>query len=225
MLMLTDLNELRKELEIDSDDHSEDTKLLFFIEQASEWIHQLLGREDLGYKERTEYYDGTNTPKLLLKARPVFTSPTIRVWADQSAYYGSADGAFADDTELTYGEDFCLKIDQSDGTSRCGILQRIQGSWQRQMYRQGGLLSSYVGASPGSIKVTYTAGFTPDTTPAELRLAANLLVAKMRFLFPLGMEIGSESYEERHLSYLAPHRKYLTQLIWGMIGGRRNWKW
>lgn len=223
-MLLTDIREVKGVLDIDPEDKSEDWKLLLFIEQASEWISEYLDRPGLEKKSRTEYYNGTGTQKLLLRSRPVYTSPTILVRLDESAYYGSATDSFDAETALTYGEDFALELDQEDGTSRSGILVRIGDVWPKASVRQRGFLSPFVGEGFGVVRVTYTAGYTVDTLPAIFRLACNLLVAKMRYLIPPGMEIGSESYEERSVSYVNQNRNILMSLVKPLLNGQRNWK-
>ena len=177
----------------------------------------------MSYKARTEYYNGTGGLKLLLRHRPVFTTPTIVVHLDSGAYYGSVTGSFAGTSALTYGTDFSLKIDQEDGTSRSGILIRINEFWPKPQSRQAGFLSPFLGESFGNIRITYTAGFTVDMLPAQIRAACNLLIARMRAILPVGMEIGSESYEERSLGLITQQKNYLTSLIRPMIWPYRNW--
>lgn len=225
-MLLTDLREVKKVLEIDGCDASEDARLHFFIEWASNIIEELLSRPGLSYASRTEYYGGTGSQKLLLRSRPVFTTPTIRVFLDESAFYGSASGAFdPQNTELTFGTDFCLDIDQDDGSSRSGILVRINDFWPKPSVRQGGYLSPFIGQGFGTIKVIYTAGYTVDTLPPAFRAACNLLVAKMRYIFPLGMEIVGDGYEEKSLSFAPSQIDYLKGLVKPLILPYKNWKW
>lgn len=233
MSILCDLREIKVKLEIDPNDPTEDKFLLFLGNDASKWIEELLDR-GLVYKTRTEYYRGTGTTKLNLRARPVYPFPNgsqyspITVYQDDSfsSYYGSVPGAFDSTTLLTYGVDYCLKIDDDQGVySKSGILERINDCWARPLYRYGGLLAPYQDDDNGSIKVVYTAGYTPDTLPAPLRMAAAFLVARMRAILPLGMEIGSEGYEERSVSYIQERKNYLLSLIYPMIQPYLNRKW
>ena len=115
MATISDLREIKAILDIPEGDQSEDVNLNFLIEQASNWIEEFLGRS-LFRKARTEYYNGNGSQKLLLKARPVLTSPTIEVYVDNSGYFGAASGSFnSSTTDLTYGTDFALVIDQETG--------------------------------------------------------------------------------------------------------------
>lgn len=224
-MLYTDLKNLKALLEIPAGDASEDVKFHFLIEYASRWMDELLGGRDLEYKERTEYYHGSGTQTLLLRHRPVFTTPTVQVWVDEGGYFGAPSSAFASTTALTYGTDFALRIDQPDGSSRSGLLVRLNREWPRPQLRQRGYLSPYVGDGFGNVKVTYTAGFTVDTLPVQIRLACNLLVARMRELLPLGYELASESYEERSLSKVISERQKLLALVTPILLPYRNWKW
>lgn len=233
-MIYTDIREVKRILEIEPDNHNEDTRLWFFIEQATKLIEEFVDRPGLTYAARTEYYDGTGTQKLLLTSRPVFLSPAIRVFVDQGGFWGSVSGSFqpastnngvtTQNTELIYGTDFALKT--KDGvSSRNGILVRLQAYWPKPFVRAPGLLAPFRGEGFGNIKVVYTAGYTVETLPAQFRLAANTLVAKLRYLFPLGMELGSESYEGRSIGMITQQRDYLLSLIKPMLFGFRNWHW
>lgn len=224
MAILSDLMETKRILEIDLLDTSEDSKLSFFLEYAGDIIEEYLDRRLLQL-ERTEYYDGSGTMQLRLRSRPVLTTPTIQVWEDRSGYYGSTSGGYATDTQLTYGDHFFLKIDEPDGTSRSGLLIRRNAFWPKKDARQRGFLSPYASTGYGAVKIIYTGGYTIDGMPSQIRAAANLLVARLRALFPTGMEISSESYEERHLSLVAARKDYLLALVKPMIHSFRNWSW
>ncbi len=230
-MLFTDLVEIRKILEIDPLDHSEDAKLSLLIEQCSSWIEELLNRPGFSYKQRTEFYAGTQTPMLLLKSRPVYAvvngSPAITAIVDQQGYYGSAPGSFDPSAALVYGQDFCLKIDQDDGNkSRCGILLRINNIWPRPTVRAQGYLSPFISTDPGSIKVTYYGGYTVDDLPGCVRLAMNLLVARLRLILPEGMETQSENYEERGVAIVTSEKAKLLALVAPiLIPNMRNFKW
>lgn len=229
-MLWTDLRELKAVLEIDPRNTNEDKKLGFFIEYATAWIEELLNR-DFSFKSRTQYYCGTGTQQLLLRNRPVNPTPpapysAISVVVDENGNFGQTSGAFTGPTSLplVLGTDYVLVIDEDNGTSRSGILKRINDYWNKPFVRQTGLLSPFVGEDTGSIQVTYTAGFTVDTLPSSLRLACNLLVAKMRYVFPLGIELGSENYEDRSISALMEKKDYLISLVAPLIMTHRNWR-
>ena len=224
-LPLTDLNELKTILELDPQDRTEDKKLLFLIDYAAVLLQDFLGMPNgFLYKSRTEYYGGSGTQRMTLRTRPVTASPTITVNIDEAGFYGSASGSFASTTALTYGTDFCLDIDQDDSnTSRSGILVRMNDVWPKPSYRQKGYLSPFVGQAFGTIKVVYSAGWTVDGLPANFRLAMNLLVARLRYILPIGMELSSDGYEEKSIGISAEKKDYLLGLVKPLIFARRNW--
>ena len=60
--------------------------------------------------------------------------------------------------------------------------------------------------------------------PALLRQAVLTLVVRMRYLMPVGMEIGSESYEERNITVVAEKKDYLMGIVKPMVlPYYRNW--
>lgn len=224
-MIYSNILEIKKLLSIDPDNTLYDTKLNFLNEFVSGWIEELLDR-DFTYKTRTQFYNGTGTQKLLLRNRPVFTSPAIQCWLDGNGYYGQADNAFPDSSALTYGQDFVLRVDQDNGSSRSAILIRMKGAvWHRPFVRTPGLLTPYVWNALGNIKVTYTAGWTTDTLPAGFKLGVDYLIAKLNNLFPYGQLLSSESYEERSVSYWIPQKRWLLADVWGMIGSYKNWSY
>lgn len=224
-MIYSDLRELKKVLEIDPADFSEDIKLNFILEHVSSWIEELLNRK-FTLQSRTEYYKGTGTQKLLLRARPVFTTPAIQVYQDYSGHYGAPTGSFDPVTSpMIYGTDFSLQIDQEDGSSRSAILIKHNSFWFKPTLRSNNLLSPYVGEDTGSYKIIYTAGYTVDTLPAVFRMATNLLVARLRQLLPLGTELGSESYEDRSISMVNSEKDKLLVTVKPMLMNFRNWHW
>lgn len=224
-MILADLVELKTLLDIPNGDTSQDAKLMYLVAMASNVIEEYLGRQNqLFKKSRTEYYNGTNTQKLLLRSRPTFTTPTIQVWADNSGDWGSGTDPFSSSTELVYGTDFALQIDQDDGTSRSGILVRLNTVWNRPTVRQTGYLFPFVYEGQGNIKVTYTGGYTIDSLPDGFRLATNILVMRLRALMPFGWQITSESYEERSISLNVPTED-LFSIIKPFLFSYKNWKW
>ncbi len=229
-MIMTDIRELKSQLQIDPANTQEDKNILFFIEQASNLIEEHLGR-DFTYKSRTIFRRGTGTQKLLLPHRPVYPFPTgnyaaLQVIEDTQGYYGSASGSFQPPTAppLVYGQDYALQIDQDDGSSRSAILIRINEYWHKPTVRQHGLLSPFISFDTGSYQVTYTAGFTVDNQPALMRLACNQLVAAIRYMWPLGVPLASENYEDRGISQaLGQNRDVLLGLTKVIMSSYRNW--
>jgi hypothetical protein len=230
-ILFTDLQELKTMLDIDPGDKSEDKKLWFFVEQASGLIEEICNR-DFTYKSRTQYYNGTGTQKLLLRCRPVFPNPpspfsALSVVYDSAGFFGSAPGAFTTSPttqQLTYGTDYCLWIDQDDGTSRSAILFRINDYWWKPTRRQVGYLSPFIGDDTGSYQVSYTAGYTVDSLPSIIRQCANMLIATMRNMFPWGAPIATESYEEISMGLSQERKDYLLALAKPYIANMKNLK-
>ncbi len=225
MSPISDLLELKTYLGIDPANTNQDIKLSLFLDVASQWIEEILDRP-LNFKSRTEYYAGTGTQKRLLRARPVYTDPVPQVFLDEMGFYGARSGSFGTTTQLTWGTDFVLQLLPSDeGWCRSGLLIRINNFWPKPPVRERGYLSPYVGDSFGSIKVIYTAGFLYDNLPAPLRMAVNFLVARFNYVWPLGLELNSESYEERSISIVNSEKHKLLALVTPMILPYRNWRW
>ena len=235
-MLMTDLREIKSVLEIDPSNNIEDKKLLWWIEQLSKWLEDNIFMRDLSYKIRTEFHDGTGTQTLLLKHRPVYPSSApsfasalpfqaITVNVDEGGYWGSDPlGAFQG-PNMVYGQDYALRIDQSDGSSRSAVLVRINDYWNRPQVRQVGLLTPFLSdVGTGSIQVTYTAGYTIDTLPAQVRMALDQLVAATRYLFPLGVLLASDSYEGRAISLLNERRDGLFAAAKPLVHSLRNWK-
>lgn len=239
-MLYTSLQQLKIAMEMNPDDHSDDLRLAFINTWVSSWIEELLNRPNLSYAIRTEYYPGTGTQKLCLQSRPVYPAGTQAAFplvptpidpivvTNQRGYYNEAPNAFNDppNTPLVYGQDFALMLDnQPDGSSRSGILVRIGNYWNRPWCRMQGRLSPFVGEAFGNIQVTYSGGFSYDTLPGTIQMAANLLAMKLRYLLPTGLEIGSESYEERSISVINSSKSYLLSTVRPMLYQYRNWKW
>ena len=224
-MLLNDLNELKTLMDIPLAHTAEDAKLLFLLRMASDWIAELLDRPDLSIKTRTEYYDGTGTKNLLLRCRPVHTSPEPQAFEDLGGYWATASGAFAaSTTQLTWGTDFTLRLDPGEnGVSRSGILVRIGGVWDRPQARQQGLLSPFITEGNGNVKVVYLAGYTFDSLPSTFRLALAFLVTRLRYVFPLGVELNSDSYEERSISVVISEKTKLLALVKPLLWSHRNW--
>lgn len=83
------------------------------------------------------------TERLRLLRRPV-KAVDIAVYEDVGAFMGQRSGSFDSSTLLTLGTHYVLDLDVP-GCSKSGNLIRLGGSWPQQ---------------EGSIKVTYTAGFS-----------------------------------------------------------------
>ena len=221
-MLFTDLIELKVALEIDPDDKSEDARLNIWLKAACDIIESYLGRP-LYRQERTEYYGGSGTQKLSLRATPVWAAPAPQVWVDQGGNFGAASGAFPDTKKLTYGTDFTLWLDSDDGArSDRGILIRHGGHWNKVGVRQAGLLSPFIQENPGTIKVTYTGGRYAEDLPYDLVLAAIQATARIRFMMPLGLSVTGDSYEGRSVSIQGGDRNFILGQIKHLLGRYRR---
>ena len=231
--LYSDLAEIKRLLQIDPNDHAEDFTLNLYNGWVAEIFEEILDRP-ISYQIRTVVYPGTGTQKLNLRHRPVYpiTAPAkassipftaLSVIVDDGANYGENSGAFTG-TPLTYGSDYCIRIDQDDGGSREAILYRVNDYWPRPFVRQQGSLSPFVGDDLGSVQVTSTAGYTVDTLPGTLRMAADWLITKLAYFFPLGMQLSSESYIDRSIGINENQRRYLIGSVKPMILFHKNWK-
>lgn len=219
-MLWTDLKTLKQLLEIDPNDTSQDWLLCHFNNWTTDILETLLNR-DFTQKTRTWYYQGTGTQKLILIHRPVQPS-SLEVTISDVGYFGFGD--FSGGTSLVLGVDYTIKPDRDDGWSNEAILYRINDTWPKPCYRQAGLLSPFVGPDLGSVQVVYTAGYTIDTLPQQLKMAAEMLVTKMSYYFPLGLEVTGESYIDRSISLSPEQRDYLMGAIKHFIWAYRNWK-
>lgn len=221
-MILGDLVTLKSLLEIPDCVTTEDRRLLIFLQWATEWVEELCDRK-FGYGQYTEYIDAKGTQRLLLRHRPARPSG-MQVWLDSASNFNAGDDPFPDTSLLTYGTDYILEIDDvAKNWSKRGILYRINATWARRWTRSGPYLSAFHLDNPGTVKVTYNAGYAVDEMPANVRGAVLTLVAKMRNYFPLAMEIGGEGYEDRSLSYNLTDRNYLLTSVKDMLVNHRNW--
>ncbi len=159
----------------------------------------------------TEYYDGSRDVFLHLKRYPVTAISEVK--RDLRGGFGQIPNSFGSDTILTQGEDYTLDANR-------GILTMIGSfgagaNWFARGYpvptrsnQYGrGLVANYVPASwgqvLGSVKVTYTAGFTSGNKPAELISAVAQIATHLATVNNTGgKQTSSESYIDVSESYL-----------------------
>jgi hypothetical protein len=224
-VLYNDLSEVKRLLGIDPLDTQEDTLLWLYIGTATEVIETYLNRPKLTKQARTEYVNGSGTQRLCLRHRPVYSTPTITVAYSQDSLGGSDTDAFAQSVPIVYGTDFYLEIDDFElGTSSNGILRYARGLWNKPYARTTGYLAPFVTRDTGSYRITYTGGYTVDTLPAAFRQACALLVSRMRYVFPLGLELTSENYEDRSISIQASDKDYMLSLVKPLLHTYRNWR-
>lgn len=224
-MLFNDLSEVKRLLAIDPLDTQEDTVLWLYIATATEVIETYLNRPKLSKQSRTEYVNGSGTQRLCLRHRPVYSTPTITVAYSQDSLGGTDSDAFSQSQPITYGTDFYLEVDDfENNTSSSGILRYARGIWQKPFGRQAGYLAPFVIGDTGSYRITYTAGYTVDTLPAAFRQACALLVSRMRYVFPLGLELTGENYEDRSISIQASDKDYMLSLVKPLLHTYRNWR-
>jgi len=128
----------------------------------------------------TEYYDGNGYPNLPLNQFPV--TAVDSVYLDGNGGYGQISGTFTSTQLLVQGEDFVIQYD-------LGYVQMLSSTraWPFGFGFPGGSPWGWPGLTrrgtswkgwpkiPGSIKVTYTAGYT--TIPDDLKAAVCSMAA------------------------------------------------
>ncbi len=148
--------------------------------------------------------------KLCLRQVPVRSITSV--YLNPSANGDPA--AFTSDHLLTAYEDYYLETTE-EGYSRSGIVRRTRGkAWGSAGLVQGfavgtfglvsglpgglaltgggGGLTRSVGPAPGSLKVTYAAGYL--TVPEPVALAVHLAVSRLYQIRKVGVGLGSESW-------------------------------
>lgn len=171
---------------------SQDAAIQQWLDGAEEAIWQWLGRyrapghTPFESVETTEYYDGGDREKLVLKRRPV--TAVAGVWVDRVGYYGQNPTGFPDpDTFWTLGQDYApMSLDATENNP--SILVAFAGAiptWQGQPQK----FPAWPRGS-GNIKVTYTAGYA--SLPYDLVSAICNVVAYTRAAAPRGMALESE---------------------------------
>lgn len=180
----------------------EDVRLTAWLAQVGAVMEEYLGRI-IGQNSYTEFYDGQGTENLLLKQRPIYSVQNL--WYNCAGYWGDPNlvnpgSVFQTPQDLLIeGQDYAIRRDQPDGSSRSGILYKIDDIWEPFIRRRPGILSPTVEIGYGNLMVEYTAGYA--TVPLDLTLACDMCVAYLRSWAPYGRPLSSESYEERAVTY------------------------
>lgn len=185
---LTTLDKQKTFLEIPADDTSRDAVLQLLLDEVSGLVEEFCGRA-FGTAEYTEFYSGDNTPVLVLRERPV--TAIISLWEDEDGYWGQGPDPFDAGTLLVAGENYALERDQADGSSRSGIVYRINGVWSRPFRVAAGNLSASAPHGTGNIKVRYTAGY--GAVPGTVQLATQMAVARIWRMGKFGGLVQSET--------------------------------
>jgi hypothetical protein len=142
-----------------------------------------------------EYYCGTGTRAIALRRRPVLSVTEVRY--DPKAYWGNLATSFDSTSVLAKGDDWALD------TNDTGLLVRVTGDWpeyprRREWFR----LARDLAPNFGDVKVTYTGGYDP--VPADVKLAAAMLVTRSAQLLQFGGPLESERLGEWSYTILNP---------------------
>ena len=190
-MALTTLNSVKNHLGIGSSEVTEDALLNQLIAQVDVLLKGRLGQH-VETQTVTEYYRGNGTDAFALRQIPV--QSITGLWLDATGHFGDGPDAFAAGTQLTLGTDYDLVRDRPDGSSRSGLVVRLNGIWPGRRARTRGLLATRLSAGLGNIKVTYVCGYA--TVPKDLELAANLVIGHVRQLRKHGAMVRSEAVED-----------------------------
>jgi hypothetical protein len=189
---LTTLCRVKGVLEIPESDTTKDSLLRQLITEVSGLVEEVCGRK-FGTATYTEFYSGDNSSMLVLAQRPV--TAIVNLWEDEDGYWGAGSvDAFNADHLLVSGRDYALAKDQPDGSSRSGLVYRINGTWSRPYQTAAGNLSAAAPFGTGNIKVTYTAGF--GAVPAAVELAVQTAVGRVMQSMRHGGLVSGESYSD-----------------------------
>jgi hypothetical protein len=198
-MALTTRSAVKLAMGIPTGDTSKDDLIDARILSVDAMIKKWLGRDIERVVGRTEYLSGLNSPVVRLRETPVILTG-LSVYLDPYGYAGQGVNAFADNTLLTRGSDYILRVDQTDGvTSMCGLLERIGTVWPGTVRRDRGMLTGYFAEGVGNIKVVYTGGYS--SVPADIADAANKMVTRSMNVGKSGMIATSESFEDRSVSF------------------------
>jgi hypothetical protein len=173
-------------LQLGITDSSKDTLLNQLIAQAIAHAKRETQRL-FTVEELVEFYDGTNTSKLVLRESPVVSVDEIRL--DDNGHYGQSIDSFGDETILIEGVDYAV-----NGS----IVHRINAWWPPRVVNRIGQLSNEIRHGQGNIKVTYHAGF--DGMPDDIKDACIQIIAR-RLETQTGREVASKKMDYVSVSY------------------------
>jgi hypothetical protein len=229
--MFGDLKTLKSQFGIQPGDTSEDTLIGLFMNQASAAIETWCDRQ-FSQALYTQYLLGNGLSEIDLLNRPIYPLGTtnfptpMAVYEDENGFWGSNSSSFDPTTTLlTYGTDYAMEIDQQDGSSRSGILYKINGFWTIPFTYRPGVISSFTGPGTGNIKVVYVGGYS--AVPPDIQLALFLQIAAVRNAKNYGHLLASESRGDGagSTSYSAQLRSkagILTPEVTSLLAAYRN---
>ena len=170
-----------------------DTVLQPIINETNDALARFI-RQPLDSKTYTQYYNGVPSPRIVLRQWPVTAVTTVRV-----AYISGGDPAkFDSTTDWTQYSDWVLEVDDSDDSSRQGVLRALRGYWSYQFRYPPMRLAYDLSADYRAVQVVYTAGY--EQIPQSLKSAALLIVGRL-YLMRRGLLPGSASLNGGSYSY------------------------
>lgn len=164
------------------------TQLQQAIDAASAACQRYCKRK-LEQDSYVEFYNGTGTPDIVLRQRPIASGGVTEVRYDPQGYSGQRADGFPTSSIIVAGADWMLVLDDVDDDgntiSKSGLLRRIAGGTSSPLAWHdvwGGFRGTLTARQApfwvrgyGNVKVTYTAGYA--TIPADLVQACNQLAA------------------------------------------------
>ncbi len=219
MALVNNLNGIKAILKIPLTTTTQDEQLNY-LRHVAETVVKKYCKRDLELTNYTEYRDGTGTPDLWLRQRPV--QSVAAVYMDPGGYYGDGPNAFPSTSLFRNGIDYALIRDGSNGEGNSGILKRLSGNpiassigWP-WVWRAGTLTAMIPAVwtiSIGGIKIMYSAGYDPANIPADLAHAVNQIVCYLRRTAPLGgLFLSQESLDKYSYSVAMPLLNSVPQL-------------
>lgn len=185
MAIILDLQEYRTRTGLASDT-ARDAALELILNDVNNAINLYL-RNPLEQVSRTEYIDAPATDRIVLRYWPVVTITSVKV-----AYMSNGDPSkFTSDTLWDQYTDWILEVDESDGSSRCGVLRATQGYWSVNYRRPPGRLTSRLDPDFRAVQIVYVAGYL--AIPSSLKTAAQIMTSRIFNSRLAGFSPGSAS--------------------------------
>ena len=115
------------------------------------------------YASVTEYYSTQGQIFIVLKRSPLVS--VTSVYQDSGGHYGSVADSFAAETLLVSGEDYAV---ENEGGRLTGRVYLIGSKWGWDRERFVSSLGDTLSPVRGGVKVTYVAGWQPQTVPSDV---------------------------------------------------------
>ena len=190
---LTNLSEVAAYLQLGTISDSEVPFLLMLIAAAETAVMRICQRKF--YRQSVTEYPQINgiTQTVLLRETPV--SSITSVYLDPTGFYGQGVDPFPASTLLTAGTDYYLVIDNPDGKSYAGMLNRNGRAWSLTWWNVPTInLTPIPKGTQGCLKVNYISGY--DLIPADLKQCLFGIIADRKNSAPYGTELSSEGLEQ-----------------------------